>query len=154
MSNKLEKKSRKKATLFKKNNVAKTLNFSKTQVVYDNTTEDIIMINESKARLIYKEHMHNNVDIGNILALIGMAITCLLAFLSSDFEKFSNCELITPTLLSGIFFIIFILASVAAMKLSWRFLCNKGKYTDETFILSLKTSDGPQIIEPLNNDEE
>lgn len=107
-------------------------------IIYDNTTEDIIMVNVSKVRLIYKDHMQHNADIGIVLAWFGLALSCLIAVLTSDFEKVNVIHRDLPKLLTFGFGFFFMLSFIKGIFHLRETKMNEKKYTDETFISELK----------------
>ena len=125
-----------------KKNSGLTTSLENTENVFDNTSEDRILINESKARLIYKNHIKNNTFGGLCGTFFGLFLTCLIAVLTSTFHDifyiegssvFVKLSFIFGT---GVFFICFIVFLII-----W--IVHKVKYSEKKFIAALKNTNPP-----------
>ncbi len=122
----------------KTNDAVSTYITSKPPVTYDNTSEDIIRINVSKARLIYRGHIQNRTDTSNIWSWFGVGLSCLIAVASSDFERTKDFYESAPVFLRVIFTIACIYSFCETAWLFYQYMKNRNKYTEDTFITELK----------------
>ena len=121
----------------KKDNNLQIIVANETITLYENTTEDIIHINESKARLIYQKHLRKGHQLEYFWTCLALFITGLIAVLTADFKDIFGIQG------SGIFlFSIFILGTVLSFIFTVIFLgswiVNRKKYSEDTFIKDLK----------------
>ena len=127
---------------------AKDKNTSKLEIIpnieshkiYNNTTENEIRINESKARLIYNKHINKTYNTGLIWTFLGLFITCLIAVLTSDFKDIIGIEnskyyLFSMFVIGAIVFFIATIVQIA------KWLRGRKKYNVDTFIADLKESE-------------
>ena len=110
----------------------------KSQVTYDNTSDNIIMITVSKARLIYRDQIQNRADSSTIWSWFGAALSCFIAVVSSNFERTKALHESFPVVLTLGFIVGCIYSFVVTVKCIIRFFKNKARYTEETFIAELK----------------
>lgn len=118
---------------------------NETTTLYENTTEDIIHINESKARLIYQKHLRKNNQPEYFWTCLALFVTCLVAVLTAEFKDVLGIQG------SGIFlFSIFIIGTVLSFGFMLYFfikwLVNRKKYSEDTFIKDLKEVNKKEVI--------
>ena len=120
----------------KKNNLS-TRVVSRTEYVYNNTLEDIIQINDSKARLIYRDYIEKRSGKGLFFTYLGLFLTCFLAALTSSFNDFLGIPNSRYVL-----YVIFWLGTVSFFILTvfslFVWLKNRKKYNEDNFIAFLK----------------
>lgn len=123
----------------KPNDTVSTYNVSRSHTVYDNTFEEFILINVSKAILIYRDHVHNRTDLSTIFSWSGFALSCFIALVSIDFERIKAFHEFLFIALILFFLLGFIFSLAVASKHIRCYFQTKGKYTEETFIAELKS---------------
>lgn len=108
--------------------------------VHDNTSEEYIAINESKARLIYKDFIQKGNYSTLFFTFLSLFLTCLIACFTANFKDVLGIEN------AGIIiFLIFILMTISffitTIIFLWLWIKNRKKYNEEEFIIRLKNSD-------------
>lgn len=120
-----------------KSNGLDTKNVIKNNMpVCNNITETAITISESKARLIYRDHI-NKVNGELVLTLFGLFLTFLITVLTSDFNDVFEIEN-SKYFLSTSFILLTIVTGIATVIYFFKWKVNRKKYTENSFITALK----------------
>lgn len=103
--------------------------------IFDNTEDNMIYITESKAKLIYNDHIKNTPNIGLFFTILGFFVSFLLALITADFKDFLGFK---SYYVQAFFVMITIASAVWCIILLIRWIKNKKKYSVTTFINALK----------------
>ena len=108
--------------------------------LYNNSKENYILINESKAKLIYEKHVKNSLHGSLSLTFLGLFISLLITFFTCEFKDIfgiSNSSyyvyavFLIATILFGILTVVFFI--------SW--ILHRKNKNAKAFIDALKNSD-------------
>ena len=123
----------------KRKNSSLKINLKTTKhFVFDNTSENVIQINESKARLLYQNHIKNTPNLNLFFTYLGLFASFLISILTTTFNDIFNIQG------SGLFIeCIFIIGSIATLMASIyvlvKWFINKKRYNEDKFIKDLKS---------------
>ena len=70
----------------KKNSNLKFKTVESSGDIFDNTTEETVIINVSKARLIYYKHIKRQGNGGLTLTFLGLFLSCVVTLFTSTFK--------------------------------------------------------------------
>ena len=104
--------------------------------VFDNTSEFVVKINESKARLIYNRYFKATSG-GTVLSFFGTFLSCLLALLTATFNDVLGIEG-SAAVLSAMFVILTIGFGVVTIIWFIRWILSIIKLNEDSFIQELK----------------
>lgn len=122
----------------KKNEI--TITLSNDPIIYDNTSEDRIIINESKARLIYAKHIKRSPYRNLCGTFLGLFLSCLISVLTADFKDIFGIKN-SSAFFYSFFLIATIVFSIFTFAFFVLFLINRKKYNEDKFISELKASE-------------
>lgn len=114
---------------------------NKKAELFDNTIDNIISITESKAKLIYNDHINNTPNIGLFFTALGFFVSFLLAILTAEFKDFLGLK---SYLIHTIFVLITVACFIWCIVLLVKYIKNKNKYNVDQFIKALKNEEDEQ----------
>ncbi len=104
--------------------------------VFDNTSEFVVKINESKARLIYNRYFKATSG-GTVLSFFGTFISCLLAIFTATFNDVFGIEG-SAAVLSAIFVLLTIVFGILTFVWGIKWIISLFKLNENSFIKELK----------------
>ena len=105
--------------------------------IFDNTTEETVIINVSKARLIYNKHIKRQGNGGLCLTFLGLFLSCFVTLFTSTFKDIFGVQN-SSYIINAIFILAcggFLIATIIFF-IKW--ICGCKKYNEKTFIADLK----------------
>lgn len=105
----------------------------------DNITDTAIRITESKARLVYRNHI-NKINGELVLSLFGLFLTFIITVLTSEFNDVFEIEN-SKYILNAAFVILTIATGIASGIYLVKWIVNRKKYNENSFISALKGND-------------
>lgn len=107
----------------------------------DNITDTAIRITESKARLVYRDHLKYSSG-ERALSAFGLFIAFLTTLLTADFKDILGLEN-SKYVLNAVFILLAISSGIATIVFLILWLCRKKNNNEESFIIALKGSQVP-----------
>ena len=104
--------------------------------VFDNTSEFVVKINESKARLVYIRYFKSTSG-GTVLSFLGTFLSCLVALLTATFNDVFGIEG-SAAVLTAIF--VFVTIGFGILTVVWgiKWVISLFKLNENSFIKELK----------------
>lgn len=119
---------------------------SSKMLLCDNITDTAIRITESKARLVYRDHLiHASGE--RVISAFSLFLTFLLTLLTSDFKDILGIEN-SKYILNAIFVILAIVFGVATIILFIKWIYEKKSKNENAFICALKGSEDDADANP------
>lgn len=107
--------------------------------VCDNITDTAIRITESKARLVYRDHL-NGTNGERVVSVLGLFLTFLVTLLTSDFKDIFEIEN-SKYVLNAIFVILAIVSGIATIVFFFQWVISRKTNNEDAFINALKGYD-------------
>lgn len=104
--------------------------------VFDNTSEFVVKINESKARLVYIRYFKATSG-GTVLSFLGTFLSCLVALITATFNDIFGIEG-SAAVLTAIFVILTIGFGVLTIVWGIKWIISLFKLNENSFIKELK----------------
>ena len=104
--------------------------------VFDNTSEFVVKINESKARLVYIRYFKSTSG-GTVLSFLGTFLSCLVALLTATFNDVFGIEG-SAAVLSAIFVLLTIGFGILTIVWGIKWIISLFKLNENSFIKELK----------------
>lgn len=107
----------------------------------DNITDTAIRITESKARLVYRDHLEHSSG-ERAVSAFGFFLTFVVTLLTAEFKDIPNCEN-SKYVLNAIFILLAICCGIATIVFFFQWLSQRKENNEDSFINALK---GHQIL--------